>query len=187
MNPVALIPKLFVPDIIVEPQKDSSSSYKIILKETSKQTKTEQVIIQNLPSVCKAIKLDAFILKNTFLLGKEGELTRCDYVLIVEDNEENYMIFIELKSFKPKGTKIEKQFKSSECLMKYCGLLADSFLGDNSLNSQIKFRYVVILRKNMSKRPINIKPVNWNRNSAQNYHKMPVSSKKAIILYKEFI
>lgn len=187
MNPVALIPKLFVPDIIVEPQKDSFSGYKIILKETSKQTKTERVIIRNLPPVCKAIKLDAFKPKNNFLLGKEGELTRCDYVLIVKDNDENYMFFIEFKSFKPKGTKIEKQFKSSKCLMSYCGLLAESFLSDNSFNSQIKYRYVVILRKNMPKRPVNLKPVNWNRNSAENYHKIPISSKKAIIHYKEFI
>jgi len=169
---------------LVEPQKNNYGGYYIDMREPSENTKLKKVTISNVPSTSKAVKLDEFIPKNSLLSGKEGELSRCDYVLFVEENGDNYIYYIEMKSTKP-GSKPKVQFKASQCLIKYCGLLAEVFIGNKSMNEVQNDRFVLFKRGHLSKRPTSAKPADWSSNSPDNYYERTFSAPISCIRYNE--
>ncbi len=184
MSPVELVSKLFVENVIVEPQKNNYGRYYIVMKEVSKNAKLKKVTISNVPSTSKAVKLDEFIPKKCLLSGKEGELSRCDYVLFVEENGDNYVYYIEMKSTKP-GSKPKVQFKASQCLIKYCGLLAEVFIGNKSMNEVKNERFILFKRGHLSKRPTSTKPADWSSNSPDHYYERTFSTATSSIFFNE--
>ncbi len=184
MDLISLIKNLFVLNLIEEVILEGGS-YKITMKEKNKNSKLSKVDIRGLPANSIALKLDKIdpnILKK-FLLGKKGEVTRCDYVLFVQESNNNYMYFIELKSKYPKYQKVENQLKSSYCLIKYCSMLAENFHNTDVLNN-FEDRYIVIKRQNMNKRPTEIRNNNWSKNSPFNYATINLSTKDSYIPYQ---
>ncbi|MCB5260849.1 MAG: hypothetical protein PHO85_07655 [Candidatus Cloacimonetes bacterium] len=184
MSPVELVSKLFVENVIVEPQKNNYGGCYIVMREPNVNTKLKKVTISNVPLTSKAVKLDEFIPKKCLLSGKEGELSRCDYVLFVEENGDNYVYYIEMKSTKP-GSKPKVQFKASQCLIKYCGLLAEVFIGNKSMNEVKNERFILFKRGHLSKRPTSTKPADWSSNSPDHYYERTFSAPTSCISFNE--
>lgn len=190
MDLISLIKALFVPRLIKE-TTISNGQIEITMKETNEKAKTKKVIIKGLPEKSIALKLDEIepkILKE-FLLGEKGEVTRCDYVLFIQENNNNlesnnnFIYFIELKSKNSNNNKVRNQLKSSYCLIKYCSMLAENFHNNNILNN-CKYRYLVIKRNNIDKRTTNIEPINWLKNSPSNFAIINLSTAYSSISYQ---
>lgn len=191
MDLISLIKALFVPRLIKE-TTISNGQLEITMKETNEKAKTKKVIIKGLPEKSIALKLDEIdpnILKN-FLLGKKGEVARCDYVLFIQENNNNiecnnkFIYFIELKSNNLKKQKVKNQLKSSYCLIKYCSMLAENFHNNNILND-FKDRYLVIKRQSINKRNTKPKGINWSINSSSDYATINLSPNELYISYNK--
>jgi len=183
MDLISLIKNLFVLNLIEEAILEGGS-YKITMKETNENAKLRKVVISGLPANSIALKLDKIDSEalKCFLLGEKGEVTRCDYVLFIEEN--NSIYFIELKSYRPKGPKIENQFKSSYCLLKYFCALAEKFHNSNMLN-QFTCRYLVFKIRNINKTKTEAERINWSGNSYLKPLTMNISENNTTIKYQK--
>ncbi|NLW19088.1 MAG: hypothetical protein GXY81_05300 [Candidatus Cloacimonetes bacterium] len=183
MSVIDLIHNIYVPNIIVKTEEHPSFGRTISLKETASQAKTKKITIKNVPETCLAIKLDGFIPKNSFLLGRKGELSRCDYILIAEDKHNCFLFYIELKSKKTNNA--SKQFRSSVCLMEYCEALAVEFHQDHIMCPDIIQRFVVFQRKPCVKRPINYSPHDWKNNTSDRFQRIYLTGSENLISFRE--
>jgi hypothetical protein len=98
--------------------RDSDCPYS--LEETERNAKLKEVYINHMPKNTIVIKLDGSPGFDTlFTSDTYPVLQRCDYIILTEYDTQNYMIYIELKSDKPRYKKIIDQFKSATCFLDY--------------------------------------------------------------------
>jgi hypothetical protein len=99
-------------------RNDSASVY--TLKEHEPNAKLKEVKLTYLPKNSIVIKLDGAPGFDTLFTSREyPALQRCDYIILTAYATQNYVIYIELKSDKPRCKKISDQFKGATCFLDY--------------------------------------------------------------------
>lgn len=94
--------------------------------------------------------------------SEKGQLKNCDYILLVENKNIFYSIFIELKSGIPRETKYIQQFKGSSCLLEYIDIVLKNFYEQTNFFKIFKRRYIVLHQAPIDKQPTRIQPAKNN-------------------------
>lgn len=79
-----------------------------------------------------------------FFKGDNGECKRADYVLISES--EKVIMLFEFKKSNKSSTKKDKclQLKGAKCVVDYCKIIAESFLGTRNIFDGFQYKYYII-------------------------------------------
>lgn len=112
--------------------------------------------VLNTPEDTIAIKSDMFPPPKNVFQNTKGECKRGDFVIISEDVNCNWIIYIEMKYGKHgESSRIIQQLKGSKCFIDYCRSIGRTFFGqDKFLDDRIYVpRYVSVKNINSRKRP----------------------------------
>lgn len=125
-------------DNILVPQKEE----KIInFKETDKEATLKNAFL-------KADGFDYILLRpdkvrglNSLFKSGKGQLKNCDYILLLEKDDNYFSVFIELKSGSPREEKYLQQFKGSGCLLEYIGIVLKNLYNESHFLKILKKVY----------------------------------------------
>lgn len=131
------------------PLTTSYNKHQVVLTETH--GVNYQVTIKNIPKNTLVIQSDRFPAPKNFFKDAKGECKRADYVIVSDQENRKFMIFIEMKAGKAETREVIKQLKGSEALMTYCQKIGQLFWQQNFLTGY-KFRFISLKHINMAKR-----------------------------------
>jgi hypothetical protein len=122
------------------------------LKETRKNADLREVTIMDLPNNSIVLNIEKFEQPKTLFKGKMGECKRCDYILILTDNKQKILLFVEMKSGRFNKAEVQQQFKGAECVIDYCDAVLDRFHSQNGLFKSYEKRFVIFYKPSLAKR-----------------------------------
>jgi len=114
--------------------------------------------LRDIPADSFIIRFDKFPdTSDVFFKSKNMECRKADYALVSES--EKVIMFFELKrssrSYSSSKNPIA-QLKGACCIMDYCEIIADSFLGVSKMFDEFTRRYYIIHCKSSSKRAFSV-------------------------------
>ncbi|MGO8878218.1 MAG: hypothetical protein ACLPVO_08815 [Desulfomonilaceae bacterium] len=122
------------------------------LKETRKNADLREVTIMDLPNNSIVLNIEKFEQPKTLFKGKNGECKRCDYILLLTDEKQKILLFIEMKSGRFSNAGVQRQFKGAECVIDYCDAVLERFHGQNGLFKSYEKRFVIFYKPSLAKR-----------------------------------
>jgi len=154
----------------------------VTLIEDDKTAKLKALKIYNVPKKTILLPLYQYsklchgnILKK-ILKNDPGIFMCCDYVLITINNDELYLIFIEMKSNKIDNIVVKKQFKGATCFIEYCNAIIEHFYGIPSLRSvSLNMRYYLVYQGTLNKSATKLGK-DKRRSSPDNFCRHPVGN-----------
>jgi hypothetical protein len=123
------------------------------LKETGKNARLREVTIMDLPTDSIVLNIEKFEQPKTLFRGKNGECKRCDYVLVLTEEKQKILIFVEMKSGRLNMAEIQRQFKGAECVIDYCDAVLNRFHAQDGLFKSYEKRFVIFYEASMAKCP----------------------------------
>ena len=101
------------------------------------------------------IKTDAFKAPTTTFKSSKHECKRADFVIIINSDKHQKIIFIELKakSTTSKESDIILQFKGARCFITYCQEIGKLFWDEPNFLENYAYRYVSIRNIGLPKKP----------------------------------
>lgn len=111
-----------------------------------------QVTIKNIPKNTLVIDSDRFPAPKDFFQGNHGECKRADYIIVSDEENRKFMIFIEMKAGKGDNQEIIKQLKGSEALMTYCQKIGQLFWHKSNFLDGYDARFISLKNINLPKR-----------------------------------
>lgn len=157
---INILKELLRDEMIFTPNHDANQDMQI-LALTDPDSPETKVSIMGVPECSIAIKSDYFKEVTKFFTSCHGECKRSDYILVSSKPEENWLIYIELKS-SSKNTNnkaIAQQLCGSHCFFQYCKVVVEKFWKKSEFMKDYNERYVVFSSTGMSvKRPVCLAP-----------------------------
>ncbi|MBL0717043.1 MAG: hypothetical protein JJV89_03235 [Desulfosarcina sp.] len=131
---------------IIKESKTCGNRRRVEFLETDKNSKLKKVEIMGFTTE-NAIKFsfDGKKELSPYLSHSGNHLKACDAVLLAEIDDQNYLLFIEMKSESINKCRISKQFASSLCFMDYCDSIMKRFY-KSDLIDRCKKRFVVFYK-----------------------------------------
>lgn len=141
------------------------------LKEEGQMAKLNKVIISGVPQHTILLNFQKYshlhigeklmeIIRN----DNRGVSKCCDYLMISADNNELFLIYIELKSKKVELSEVVKQLKGGTCFNAFCDKVLECF---HNLPSQKTFspnvRYILLSWASLGKEPLTKKVNRYRR------------------------
>jgi hypothetical protein len=129
----------------------SVGSPSIKLTESNPSAILREVVIEGIdqPTVVVHLRSRGVVCQD--LSEADGVQSRCDYLVIQELPDGIHVVLIEMKSGSVDRQSIERQFKASKCLLRYCEELLREFHG---VETKTQHKYIVFHRAPpISKRP----------------------------------
>jgi len=115
-------------------------------RETDKSSKLSKVVVMGFQTDDSVkFSFDGKKGLSPYLSQFGDHLKACDYVLLAKIDDQNYLIFIEMKSESINKNRISKQFMSSICFMDYCSSILKRFY-DSDLLEKCQKRFVVFYK-----------------------------------------
>lgn len=130
----------------------------VLLKEIDPGTKLRKINLFDLSSNSIIIKTDKTFIADSLFKKDLGKRKHCDYVIVTEISNQNYLLFIELKSNHLDEKEIIRQFKGSVCVIEYCNSILKHFHNESNFFQNFQYRFICFYTPNFSKRrtiPIN--------------------------------
>ena len=121
------------------------------LREEDAGAKLRNITIFDVSTDSVLVNLDKSNPPNSLFKKSKGMRKRCDYVLVTTVNQEQYLLFIELKSGKI-SRDVEKQFKGAECVIDYCSATLSRFHDAENLFEGYKKRFICFYKPSISKK-----------------------------------
>lgn len=132
-----VLKRMFNPDVLIA-LVDYHGKKKVILEEP--QTTDSTVAVFNIPDDAVVVDLDRAFNNEKLFAGSQGECKRADFLLISEQQQK--VIFIEMKRGKAKEGDIIKQLTGSLCAFEYCQRIADAFFNEADFLAGYQKRFV---------------------------------------------
>ncbi|MCG6553098.1 MAG: hypothetical protein L7F77_12300 [Candidatus Magnetominusculus sp. LBB02] len=174
---------LFNENILGNPIRNKGRSF-VDLKEKEPQAKLKNVTLLGIPDDTIVIKLDEYIGEVNLFKHNRGLLRRCDYVIFSKTKDKDIIVFIELKSFKPKNEEIIQKFKSSLCIVDYCKAILKHFYNDTNPLDSFTNHFILFYKNNLNKTPTSRKQPNTPKKGCtpDNYKKKSVNNNDEVEL-----
>lgn len=119
---------------------------KFELMETDKSSKLPKIVVKGFQTDDSVkFTFDGEKALSPYLSQSGDHLKACDYVLLTRIDDQNYLIFIEIKSESINKNRVSKQFISSQCFMDYCSSIMNRF-HDSDLLEKCQKRFVVFYK-----------------------------------------
>lgn len=83
--------------------------------------------INNIPGEILAFKPAKFPNTKTIFNNNKGECKRADFVLMIKENNKNWILYIEMKSGRAKRKEIVLQLKGAECMTSHLRSIGRKF------------------------------------------------------------
>ena len=146
MSDIDKLKELIHPKAILHPAYEEYSQSVFELKEI--QEDNSVIWIAGVPENSIIINLDTFFQapKQIFNDSKH-EASRCDYIIVTDDNEDKRIVFIEMKSGNDKDFHhMQNQLKGAQCFMGYCQAILDVFWNYKFRLNKYKKHFVICTR-----------------------------------------
>jgi hypothetical protein len=131
---------------IIKNPETCGSRRKFELMETDKSSKLAKVVVKGFQADDSVkFSFDGKKGLSPYLSQPGDHLKACDYVLLARIDDQNYLIFIEMKSESINKNRVSKQFMSSICFMDYCSSILNRF-HDSDLLEKCQKRFVVFYK-----------------------------------------
>lgn len=131
---------------IIKNPETCGSRRKFELMETDKSRKLAKVVVKGFQADDSVkFSFDGKKGLSPYLSQSGDHLKACDYVLLARIDDQNYLIFIEMKSESINKNRVSKQFMSSICFMDYCSSILNRF-HDSDLLEKCQKRFVVFYK-----------------------------------------
>ncbi|MEM8639711.1 MAG: hypothetical protein AAGG51_12970 [Cyanobacteria bacterium P01_G01_bin.54] len=112
-----------------------------------------EVKIRGVPENTIAIKTDKFPIPKTFFNNVRGIWKRADFVIVAAQEQNQFIIYIELKVGKSPNKEIIQQLQGAESVVHYCKKIGQLFWKDNNFLENYHARFISIKQIKLSKRP----------------------------------
>ena len=141
-------------DEVLAPTEDTQTNKKaLVLPEPGSQSYELRII--GAPYDTIAFKADAFPPCYVFR-GNRGERKRADYVIVANDDDRYWIVYVEMKSGGD-GLAADTiaQLRGAHCLVAYCRAIGREFWGENGFLEESKYHEHFVSVKNIgaSKKP----------------------------------
>lgn len=159
MNDLDILRDLIKDKALAKIEEDYHAEEKrtVILKEAEGED-PYKIKLLNVPNNVIAIKADAFPAAKNIFKGSKGECKRADYVIIVNAESDNWIIYIEMKrgEIKKHRNDAVEQLKGAECFVSYCRAVGQVFWGNENFLDEANYekRFVGIQNIGIDKRPL---------------------------------
>lgn len=138
-------------DIFRHAQRHPVGSPSIRLTESDPLASLREVVVDGIDEHTVVVHLHSRRMVCQDLSDTDGIQSRCDYLILQPAPDGIHVMFIEMKSGNVDRQRIERQFKASKCLLRYCQELLKEFHG---LDNQTHCRFIVFYRApSIAKRP----------------------------------
>ena len=117
-----------------------------------------RVKIEMLPSGTAWFCVDSKKPWSPYLNQTQGINKRCDYVIVSQENNTAYIVFVELKSGTVLDNDICQKFKATECFIDYYESICDRLFSNLCLKNASK-RFVVFAKGTEQKLPTRPEPI----------------------------
>jgi len=161
--------------MIIEEAKVELQDYydkpKVILTEP--QCSNSSVTIFNLPDEIIVINLDSYWSIENMFTHENGQCRRADFVIIANDYQ-GVIIFIEIKKKKDQAKNIIQQLTGAQCFISFCQKVgqAQAFWNTENFLEGYLHRFVSIGNVSISKKPTRIRPSNGVHDSPEKMLKL---------------
>ena len=147
MSHIDILKSLIHDKALVHPRSDTHNQYSIILSEGSKSKPNNySITLRDVPLNTIAFKADSFPVPQQFFKCTRGICKRADFVVIVDDKNDKWIIYIEMKRSELLDLiEIEQQLRGAKCLVEYCRSIGQEFWSDKKfLDFSYHQRFVCI-------------------------------------------
>ena len=131
--------------------EDEYGKKTLILEETDNQPGEEYILkIRDLPSDFIAFKADLFPPPKRIFKNTKSECKRADFVVIASDQNQNWIVYIEMKYGKVKSNNdVRDQLRGSQCLVSYCRAIGKEFWKKRDFLKKENYQQCFISVKNV--------------------------------------
>ncbi|MCY3999201.1 MAG: hypothetical protein OXF84_00120 [Bacteroidetes bacterium] len=155
---INILKRLIIKNVLVPVSKNNYDKYFLVLNDYGRSS-SYHIKIVNLPEETIAIKTDRFPFTKKIFRCNNGECKMADYVVISNDLDQKWIIYIELKlgsNGKPK--QIIQQLEGSKCFIHYCREVGKTFLHEPEFLDPTNYqeRYISVKNIGVAKRSSNI-------------------------------
>ena len=153
---IDILHRLLIEKALVPVNKDIHNNYFLVLDEYGHgESSKYHIKIVNMPEDTVAIKADWFPFTEKIFRCNNDECKMADYVVISNDLDKKWIIYIELKqgnNGKPK--QIVKQLEGARCFINYCREVGKTFLREPEFLDPTNYqeRYISVKNIGVDKR-----------------------------------
>lgn len=148
MTDTSLLNTMINQSAMVGLQNYNVGAKKVVLIEH--QTANSELEIRNIPEDSVVIEVDKSISNNDLFSNKKQECKRADYLIVSEQN--NLILFIEMKKGKHNGPETIKQLKGSLCVLNYIQSIAREFYKEHDFLDGYNKLFIVFQKVNTKKK-----------------------------------
>ena len=154
MNDLDIL-RALLKDEVLAPVDDTQRDRKALLL-TEPQDRSYELIIVGAPYDTIAFRADAFPPPCHVFRGNRGERKRADYVIVANEDDRKWIVYVELKGGNDGLAKdIEAQLRGAHCLVAYCRAVGRQFWGESGFleTENYRERYVSVKNVGSNKKP----------------------------------
>lgn len=154
MNDLHIL-RALLKDEVLAPADDTQQDRKeLLLKEP--QDRSYELRIVGAPYDTIAFRADAFPPSRHIFRGSRGERKRADYVIVANENERSWIVYVEMKGGNDAlASEITAQLRGAHCLVAYCRAIGRQFWGESAFLEPGNYceRFVSVKSVGSSKKP----------------------------------
>lgn len=143
--------KELIKDSALVMTRRGSKRYSADLEEPKNER--SKVTIDGIPEDSLIFRADMWPDPSSIFKGEKGECSRADFILIAFEDDESYIVYIEMKGGSETERKRIHQLKGARCLIDYCTSIAREFWESRGFLKDAKHRYVSVKTGSSRKRP----------------------------------
>lgn len=132
--------------------EDHYSKKKVILVEQQSPSPSS-ITIYNVPENSIIIKADNFAAPVNVFNNMRGECKRADFIIVVDDERDKVILYIEMKAGKGNNPEMIQQLKGAQCFVAYCREIGKSFWEQTDFLEGYAQRFISIVHTSIAKRP----------------------------------
>ena len=148
MNDLSLLRDMLKDEVLARTEDTQMNKKVLVLPEPAGDPYELRVI--GAPYDTIAFRADAFPPPCNTFRGKRGERKRADYVIVANDHDRYWIVYVEMKRGEH-GLAREAiaQLRGAHCLVAYCRAIGREFWGDNRFLDENKYREHFVSVKNI--------------------------------------
>ena len=122
----------------------------VILKETHGANYSVKIL--KVPENTIVINADIFDSPKSIFTSIKGQCKRADFVIISDEDDQKFIIIIEMKAGKAIEKEVIQQLKGAECFIAYCREIGRLFWQEKNFLREYNYRFVSLKNINIPKR-----------------------------------
>lgn len=151
MSDVDVLRDLLREDALAATEQSSSGKTTVVLEES--EDPPYELSVTGIPYDAIAFKTDRFPPPTSVFNNRRGECKRADYVIVAFDDEQGWIVYVEMKRGAGERADIERQLRGARCVVAYCRAIVEEFWHGRRFLQNYHERFVTVRNIRIGKRP----------------------------------